>query len=240
MQKQSLFTAVPAKTRACIYLLCTFGMIGCGQQPIAPSASASAPYSGQTGGTSQLTEPDLLTPVPNPKNAADRIVNGAKEEARRGVLYDASYKRIAYPGGDVARDRGACTDVLIRALRNAGIDLQQRIHEDMRAHFALYPPRKDLSRPDTNIDHRRVANHLVFMRRHGQRLPIETTGDALKTWLPGDLVYWKLSSGLDHCGVVSNVRNADGLPLVIHNLGRAAQEDCLTAFKIVAHYRYPK
>lgn len=214
-----------------------FSITGCGQKRDTAPAAASA--SGVSGSVSQPSESDPLALILKPRTAAERIVNGAKEEARRGVLYDASYKRIAYPGGDVAKERGACTDVLVRALRNAGIDLQQRIHEDIRDHFALYPPRKDISRPDPNIDHRRVTNHLVFMQRFGQQLPTATTGEALKTWQPGDFVYWKLDSGQDHCGVLSDVRNAEGVPLVIHNIGRAAQEDCLTAWKIVAHYRYP-
>ena len=166
------------------------------------------------------------------------IVNAAKTEARRGVQYDASYQSMGYPGGDVPSGRGACTDVVVRALRHAGYDLQQLMHEDMRAHFSLYPKKYGLRRPDRNIDHRRTGNQIVFLQRHGETLPTATGGDAASSWQPGDLVYWTLDSG-GHCGVLSNTRNADGRPLVIHNLGVVAQQDCLTAWKIVGHFRYP-
>jgi uncharacterized protein YijF (DUF1287 family) len=145
-----------------------------------------------------------------------------------------------YPGGDVARDHGVCTDVVIRSFRAAGYDLQKLIHEDMKSHFSAYPRNWGLTRPDTNIDHRRVPNQMVFFRRFGKTLPLGTTGAPAATWQPGDVIYWKLNSGLDHCGVVSDTRNKAGLPLVIHNLGRTAEEDVLTAWKITGHFRYPK
>jgi uncharacterized protein YijF (DUF1287 family) len=170
---------------------------------------------------------------------AERIVQGARAQVERGVLYDASYRVIAYPGGDVRADRGACTDVLIRALRSAGCDLQKLIHDDMRRHFDRYPRRYGLTAPDANIDHRRVPNQIAFLRRHGRELPSATTGAAAATWQPGDLVYWRLPNGTGHCGVLSDARNDQGLPLVIHNLQVARQEDCLTAWEIVAHFRYP-
>ncbi len=182
---------------------------------------------------------DPLAPVLPPRNAADRIVNRAKDEARRGVMYDASYRRLSYPGGDVPLDRGACTDVVVRSLRAAGVDLQRNIHEDMAAHYDRYPHNWDIRHPDANIDHRRGANHIAYFRRHARALPIDLTRVGLPTWEPGDIVYWKLGNSLDHCGVISNVRNAQGIPLVIHNIGQARQEDCLAAWKIVAHFRYP-
>jgi uncharacterized protein YijF (DUF1287 family) len=190
-------------------------------------------------GTASLTGSDPLAPIHHPRTPAERIVNGAKAEARRGVLYDASYRTIQYPGGDVRADRGACTDVVIRALRPAGYDLQALIHEDMQRHFSQYPPRYGLHGPDPNIDHRRVPNQIAFLRRHGTELPRSTTGPAAVTWQPGDLVYWRLPGGVTHCGVLSNVRDGEGLPLVIHNLAEARQEDCLTAWKITGHFRYP-
>lgn len=175
-----------------------------------------------------------LTPV------AAKIVTGAKAEASRGVVYDASYQRMAYPMGDVPANRGACTDVVVRSLRNAKIDLQQQIHEDMKRHFAAYPKRYGLNKPDPNIDHRRTANHVVFLKRHGKTLPLGTTGKDAATWQPGDLVYWKLPSGLGHCGVLTDTRNQSGLPLVVHNLSQAQEEDCLTTWQITGHFRYPK
>ena len=194
---------------------------------------------GQAAAAQSTPSADPLAPISGAAAPAAKIVNRAKQEARSGVVYDAGYRRITYPGGDVAADRGACTDVIVRALRCAGLDLQQKIHEDAGRHPGRYPR---LERPggDASIDHRRAANHIAYFRRYGKALPTTTVGAAAKSWQPGDLVYWKLGNNLDHCGVVSNVRNAQGLPLVIHNIGIARQEDCLTAWKIVAHFRYPK
>jgi uncharacterized protein YijF (DUF1287 family) len=170
---------------------------------------------------------------------AAKIVAGAKAEVQRGVAYDASYRVIAYPGGDVRADRGACTDVVIRALRHAGFDLQRLIHDDMRHHFSAYPQRYGATGPDANIDHRRVPNQITFFRRHGLELPLSTGGAAAATWQPGDIVYWRLPNGPLHCGVLSDARGDSGLPCVIHNLEVAREEDCLTAWKIVGHFRYP-
>jgi hypothetical protein len=182
-----------------------------------------------------------LTLTAHPRTIADHIVNGAKEEVLRGVRYDASYTAIPYPNGDVPADRGACTEVIIRGLRNAGYDLQQLIHEDMRRRFSEYPGLWGLKAPDPNIDHRRVPNHLVYMRKHGLEMPRSTSGRDAATWQPGDLVYWRLRpGGPTHCGVISNDRGRGGLPLVIHNIGPVArQEDCLTSWEVIGHYRYP-
>ncbi len=170
---------------------------------------------------------------------AAKIVAGAKAEVQRGVAYDASYRVISYPGGDVRADRGACTDVVIRALRHAGFDLQRLIHEDMRRHFHEYPQRYGAVGPDASIDHRRVPNQITFFRRHGLELPRSTSGAAGATWQPGDIVYWRLPNGPLHCGVLSDTCDDGGLPFVIHNLEVAREEDCLTAWKIVGHFRYP-
>lgn len=179
--------------------------------------------------------------ISNPRTSAEKIVNGAKREVLRGVRYDAAYLPIDYPNGDVPRDQGACTDVIVRALRAAGCDLQREIHKDMTRNFPAYPRDWGLSAPDSNIDHRRVSNHLVFLKRHGRALPLGTTGADAKTWRPGDLVYWRLTpSRLTHCGVLSNDRNSKGLPLVLHNIGpTASQQDCLEKWEIIGHFRYP-
>lgn len=180
--------------------------------------------------------------IKNPKTSAEKIVNGAKIQAIDRVRYDAAYLTIPYPNGDVPKDQGACTDVVVRALRSAGYDLQKLIHEDMSAHFSLYPQKWGMRGPDSNIDHRRVPNHITFMKRFGRSLPLATEGEAAKTWKAGDLVYWTLTpSSLTHCGVISNERNAHGIPLVIHNIGPTArQEDCLNSWRIIGHFRYPR
>lgn len=179
---------------------------------------------------------------PNPQTTAEKIVNGAKLEVTNYVRYDASYETIPYPNGDVSKAKGACTDVVIRALRNAGYDLQKLVHEDMKKNFDLYPKMWELRTTDPNIDHRRVPNLMVFFRRFGKVLPKETNGNARSSWKPGDIVCWDLNgNGLTHTGIISDVKNDDGLPLVIHNMGPvAAQSDCLNDWKIIGHYRYPK
>ncbi len=173
------------------------------------------------------------------RSAADWIVIGAREEVKNRTIYDASYVVLDYPGGDVPKDRGACTDVVIRALRKAGYDLQQLIHEDMAAHFQEYPDRWGLDAPDPNIDHRRVPNQMTFFIRYGDSLPVDTT-DHLDEWHWGDVVVWQRPDGLYHTGIVSDRTRSDGIPLVIHNAWMAVEEDALTRWTIVGHYRYPK
>lgn len=176
--------------------------------------------------------------APQPK-AADLIVASAKEQYRRGAVYDPAYVKIAYPGGDVAGDRGVCTDVVIRALRAAGYDLQKLIHEDMKAgRFSTYPRRE--RKPDPHIDHRRVPNQIHYFRRFGKSLTQKVGPDTLSQWKPGDIVFWKFDNGIDHCGIVSDERTRSGLPLVIHNLGGVHHDDVLTAWRITGHFRFPK
>jgi uncharacterized protein YijF (DUF1287 family) len=189
------------------------------------------------------TPSPVLSPVekilPEKRTAHDMVVLGARREAARGVTYDASYLQISYPGGDVPSDRGVCTDVVIRAFRNAEIDLQQLIHEDMLEHFSLYPHNWGLKGTDANIDHRRVPNQMKFFARQGKTMTLSTAENDLSQWQWGDVVYWKFSNGLEHCGVVSDLKNEQGLPLVIHNAGIALEEDCLERWEIIGHYRYP-
>ena len=151
------------------------------------------------------------------------------------VAYDPAYARIPYPNGDVPRDRGVCTDVVIRAFRAVGIDLQAKVHEDMRAHFDSYPQKWGLSRPDPNIDHRRVPNLQRWFERQHRSLPVTANAADYRA---GDVVSWKLPNGLDHVGVVS-ARRKGARPLVVHNIGAGAQEeDVLFAWKQTGHYRW--
>lgn len=172
-------------------------------------------------------------------STARRILAGAKAQAAEGTIYTPGYFHIPYPGGDLPRDKGVCADVVVRSLRSAGVDLQRLIHEDMTLDFGAYPRRWGLSRPDSNIDHRRVPNQMCYFRRQGSTLTTEVNTQSVQRWQPGDIVYWKLDNGLDHCGVVSDGRNAAGLPLVIHNIGRCKEEDCLMRWRITGHFRYP-
>lgn len=153
------------------------------------------------------------------------------------VLYDPSYFSIPYPMGDVPADRGVCTDVVIRAYRKLGIDLQQQVHEDMKAHFSKYPKIWGLSRTDRNIDHRRVPNLMTFFSRHGRVLP--STTDAAD-YQAGDIVCWNLEGGTTHIGLLVSQRSANGQrPLVVHNIGAGqVLEDFLFAYRIIGHYCY--
>ncbi|MEA2552159.1 MAG: uncharacterized protein QOJ65_335 [Fimbriimonadaceae bacterium] len=171
------------------------------------------------------------------KLAWENIVEGAKQQARDGAAYDASYVRIAYPNGDLPIAQGACTDVVIRALRHAGYDLQQLIHEDMRARFSEYP-RRGLT-TDSNIDHRRIPNQIAYFKKYGQSLTKQVNRNTLAEWQPGDIVYWN-AYGRDHTGVVSDSVDPDGKPMVVHNIAGCTEEPCLTRWPIVGHYRFPR
>jgi uncharacterized protein len=152
------------------------------------------------------------------------------------VTYDPAYTRIAYPGGDVPVDRGVCTDVVIRAYRMLGVDLQKRVHEDMARHWSAYPKLWGLRAPDRNIDHRRVPNLATFFTRHGRTLRVSQTDASL--YAAGDIVTWRLPSGVPHIGLVASERR-DGRPLIVHNIGAGTQiEDGLFAFTITGHYRF--
>jgi uncharacterized protein YijF (DUF1287 family) len=163
------------------------------------------------------------------------LVSAARQQTRSAVTYDGSYTRIGYPMGDVPLQRGVCTDVVIRAYRDIGIDLQVLVHEDMRAHFDVYPHLWGLREPDTNIDHRRVPNLQKFLARAGAEIRTPSTA-----YLPGDLVTWMLPGNLPHIGIVSDRRaSGSGNPLIIHNIGAGpAEEDMLFAHPITGHYRY--
>jgi len=164
------------------------------------------------------------------------LVDAARQQIGVTKCDDGRYVTLAYPGGDVPMERGVCTDVIVRAYRQFGIDLQQLIHEDMRRNGSVYPKLWKLTRPDPNIDHRRVPNLARFFTRQGQSMPAGTEPDA---YLPGDLVTWRLPAGIPHIGIVSDRRSETGTPLVIHNIGSGAVEDnILLAFPITGHYRY--
>mgnify|MGYP002784590771 CR=1 FL=1 len=165
-----------------------------------------------------------------------RLVEAALSQVGVTLHYDSSYRRLPYPGGDVPPEVGVCTDVIVRAYRRAlGIDLQQRVHEDMRRAWTAYPKLWGLSRPDPNVDHRRVPNLEVFFRRHGQALVPARSPEAYQ---PGDLVTWRLSGGQPHIGMITDQRR-DGRPLVVHNIGAGARvEDMLFAHRIVGHFRF--
>lgn len=168
---------------------------------------------------------------------AQKLSAAAIELTEDDVTYDPGYFSIDYPGGDVPEGKGVCTDVVIRAYRKLDIDLQQEVHEDMKAYFGLYPKIWGLSRTDTNIDHRRVPNLMKFFERHGEVLPMSQKAEDYK---PGDIVCWNLGGATTHIGIVVDKRSADGERyLISHNIGRGQElSDCLFSYKIIGHYSF--
>lgn len=166
-----------------------------------------------------------------------KLAQKAKELTHDQVTYDPQYFKIAYPNGDVPSDKGVCTDVIIRAYRKLDIDLQQLVHEDMKANFGIYPKNWGLKSTDKNIDHRRVPNLMVFFERKGQKLSLSS--DA-KDYQPGDIVCWNLGGGITHIGLVSDQLNSDKKRfMIIHNVGAGqVLEDFLFNYRIIGHYRY--
>ena len=154
------------------------------------------------------------------------LARAAAQQVGVTTIYDPAYVQLRYPGGDLPIERGVCADVIIRAFRKLGVDLQREVHEDMRAHFSAYPKLWGLRAPDANIDHRRVPNLMAFFKRRGKSVSGE--------FQAGDVVAWRLPGGYYHIGIM-----ADDGKLVIHNIGRGAQkEDILHAFPIIGHYRW--
>jgi uncharacterized protein YijF (DUF1287 family) len=176
--------------------------------------------------------------APGTAEEIGKMLASAKEQTGVTKNYDPAYVVLAYPNGDVPADRGVCTDVVIRAMRKAGVDLQKEVHEDMAANFSLYPKKWGLPAADANIDHRRVPNLQTFFTRKGKSLPVTAKADDYK---PGDLVTWDLDGkGMTHIGVVSNLWSAKNQRYyIIHNIGGGAQaEDRIFDWKVTGHYRY--
>ena len=173
---------------------------------------------------------------PAGRDFAARLVAAGREQTTHAVRYDGSYRRIPYPGGDVPQDVGVCSDVVVRAYRALGIDLQRRVHEDMARDYAAYPRQWGLRAPDPNIDHRRVPNLMTLFERRSKSVPI-TRKPA--DYIPGDVVAWELDNHLLHIGLVTDAVSAESQNyLVVHNIGAGAKiEDVLMTWKIIGHYR---
>ena len=184
-------------------------------------------------------EPPFESPVfAKPEPWAEKLIAAAVQQIGVTRRYDPTYTKLSYPLGDVPRDRGVCTDVVIRAYRDGlGIDLQQAVHEDMRAAFAAYPKNWGLKRADPNIDHRRVPNLQTFFKRRGATRHVSTVA---ADYRPGDVVSQMLTGNLPHILIVSHRANADGSrPLVIHNIGAGTHSaDSLFNYEITGHYRF--
>lgn len=168
-----------------------------------------------------------------------QLIQAALNQTKQLVIYNPTYFKIPYPNGDVPARFGVCTDVVIRAYRQLGIDLQQEVHQDIKANFSIYPAERmwNQNKPDTNIDHRRVPNLQTFFTRKGKKLKVT---DNAEDYQPGDLVTWMLGNKLPHIGIVVDKKSEDGERyLIVHNVGAGPQlEDVLFAYPISGHYRY--
>jgi uncharacterized protein YijF (DUF1287 family) len=183
---------------------------------------------------------------PGTPSLAERLVEGARLSLEHAPRYDRSYVRLAYPGGDPGWERGACTDLVVRAFRHADVDLQRLVHEDISRAPEIY----GISSPDANIDHRRTRNLKKLFERRARALPKETSKETLSAWRPGDVVIWNLTPAArpgvpNHTGIVSDRLSEDGVPLVIHHNCKRhggtdypAEEDCLSKWPILGHYRW--
>jgi len=214
---------------AIVSLLVLAGVSGC-STGTEKSVSASTHVS--PGAETQSLQRQPISNIPEIK----KVIDSAIEQTQQTVQYDPSYTKLKYPNGDVPIERGVCADVIVRAFRSAGIDLQKEVHEDMSLHFAAYPAKWGARKPDSNIDHRRVPNLMTLFDRKAKSVPITRNSS---DYVPGDVVAWELDNKLLHIGLVSDVI-ANGTPnyLMVHNIGSGARiEDVLMAWKIIGHYR---
>lgn len=162
-----------------------------------------------------------------------KLVQAARNQIGKTVFYDGSYERLSYPMGDVPINKGVCTDVVIRALRETGIDLQELIHTDMTENFSQYPNNWGLKRPDPNIDHRRVPNIIKYYERQGKTQPLPVRLTNIK---PGDFFAWLLPNGRPHIAVISKIKGKK--VYMIHNIGAGAEEEQIVYnWQIIAHIR---
>ncbi|HPW98581.1 MAG TPA: DUF1287 domain-containing protein [Flavobacterium sp.] len=175
------------------------------------------------------------------KTFEEKLSDAAISIIDSSIVYTPNYVAIKYPNGDVPAKTGVCTDVVIRAYRKLGIDLQKEVHEDMKANFSKYPNFKKwgIKTCDTNIDHRRVPNLEVFFERKGQKLAVTQNANDYKT---GEIVTWLIANKYPHIGIITNKKSSDGKrPLIVHNVGGGQiLEDCLFSWEIVGHYSYEK
>ena len=206
-------------------------LVGCDRS----DKATGEPDSGEQGGGAVVVEPNVAQEtVP----ASPPIVSAARGQVGKTMIYDPAYVRLDYPGGDVRIEKGVCTDVVVRALRDAlDMDLQKLVHEDMTAAFSKYPKIWGLRRPDRNIDHRRVPNLRCYFQRKGYSIAV--TKDK-RDYVPGDVVTCTVPPNRAHIMIVSDRQGRDGIPLVIHNIGRGTKEEPrLFEFPLTGHYRIP-
>ena len=203
---------------------------GCSSRAGDTTASAKTPAKRDPARQNLIRRP--LSDIPQ----INKVVDSAIEQTAQTFEYDPSYAKLTYPNGDVPLERGVCADVIVRAFRNAGVDLQKEVHEDMTRHFSAYPGKWGARKPDSNIDHRRVPNLMTLFERRANSVPATRNPVDYK---PGDVVAWELDNHLLHIGLVTDAVAAGTQNyLIVHNIGAGAKiEDVLMAWKIIGHYR---
>lgn len=215
-----------------------FFAAGCFVQESRSRAAVSSNISGADLIRPQTAPTPRLVARATPVTTREKMIAAAVEQTTYTTAYDPAYARLDYPNGDVPRERGVCADVVVRAFRGAGVDLQKEVHEDMRADFAAYPRKWGHRTTDRNIDHRRVANLMTYFERRGVALPVS---EEAADYLPGDVVAWDLGGGLLHIGAVSDVASDEDPRrfLIVHNINSGAKlQDVLFAWQIIGRYRY--
>lgn len=220
-------------------LLLLIGSTACGPEPTAlPSPARATPAPTNRPATPTLAYSSAIATVANRPNLdfGTRIALAAEKQVGVTTIYDSQYVRLAYPNGDVPLERGVCTDVVIRAFRALGIDLQMYVHQDMARNFSVYPRDWGMTAPDTNIDHRRVQNLSTYFARTGKQ--INNLAD--ESWKPGDIAVWKIDSWMQHIGIIAADRvEGTNRYYVVHNVGSGThKEDALHWFTLIGHYRW--
>ena len=209
-----------------LLLICVLAASGCERRTQVISSEPAVPVN--------------PTVKPLPDTAAPQLkqmLEGAITQAGVTTGYDPSYVPLDYPNGDVPEKTGVCSDVVVRAFRKAGLDLQKEVHEDMKVARSEYPKKWGANNPDRNIDHRRVLNLMTYFTRQQKALPISSSAT---DYQPGDVVAWELTSGIDHIGIVTNLlSDSEDRYLIVHNIGAGTRiEDVLFAWTIKGHYRF--
>ncbi|HYE73484.1 MAG TPA: DUF1287 domain-containing protein [Blastocatellia bacterium] len=216
-------------------ILTLFVLINCACQRSLTDAVASIKVKPSSEAPQSPAAQKAATPTAQLTPREKLIVAGI-EQSNYTKSYDPAYVKLTYPGGDVPRETGVCADVIVRAFRACGIDLQKEIHEDMTRAFKVYPNNWGSRRADSNIDHRRVPNLMKWFERQNRSLPIS---DNAQNYLPGDVVAWDLGNGRLHIGLVTDIKARGGHYTMVHNIGAGAQvEDVLFDWKVIGHYRY--
>jgi len=159
------------------------------------------------------------------------IMLGARKDAENHPTYKSAY----YAGGYPPENEGVCTDVVWRAFKNAGYNLKDLIDEDIKNNVKEYP--RVEGKPDPNIDFRRVPNLISFFSRNA--ISLSTDLSQIADWQPGDIVTFEKS----HVGIISDKRNKNGVPYLIHNGGQEnREEDFLEIYslysEISGHFRW--